>query len=63
MERETSKYGTNFTESEALLAVIAEDYGHAWLLIGDMSGYEKKSLASACEQLSQMCWRVNPRGT
>jgi hypothetical protein len=54
MEREISKYGTNFTESEMLLAVMNEDDNHVWTLLKDMLPGEQIHLALACQRLARM---------
>jgi hypothetical protein len=47
-------YGTNFTESEILLAVINEDEDYAWSLIGGMMPGERVRLALSCSRLARM---------
>ena len=54
MDREYKKYDTNFTESEILLAVIAEDIDHARQLISTMLPGEKWSLRHAVHALSDL---------
>lgn len=50
------KYGTPFTESEALLAVTAEDAAEAQRIINEMLPNERRALMRACDMLSSMCW-------
>lgn len=57
-----SKYGTSFTESEALLSVINEDTDNAQRLISDMLPHERRALIKACDELSSMLWIRNRDG-
>lgn len=49
-----SAYGTNFTETEALLAVQSGDETHAQRLLSDMTTFELQGLADACQKLRSM---------
>lgn len=52
---EHKKYGTQFTESEALLAIQADDRAHASWLVGQMLPKEKTELAIAAARLARLC--------
>jgi hypothetical protein len=54
-EREHSKYGTRFQESEALLAVGSNDKEHAYAILADMLPGELSVLARDCQTLARMC--------
>lgn len=54
MDREYKKYGTHFTETEALLVVQQWDDTHAEALINEMTQGERMVLARACDRLARM---------
>jgi hypothetical protein len=56
------KYGTSFTESEALLAIINEDSEHAEKIVNDMLPNERRLLVMACDELSAMAFIKNRDG-
>lgn len=58
MERDYKKYGTNFLETEMVLAVTVEDYDHVWLLINELKPNEKVQFISELEQLVSMIRRT-----
>lgn len=49
------KYGTSFQESEALLAITAEDAPHALSVVKTMSDMEVWALKLAADELASMC--------
>lgn len=48
-------YGTNYTETEALLAVQSEDEDEARRIIDDMLPGERRRLAAAASRLASLC--------
>lgn len=58
MADNSSKYGTQFTESEALLAVQEKDNEYARELISGMLPGERFNLAAAAYDLAILCERV-----
>lgn len=61
MSTETTNYGTRFTESEAILAVINDDPYRLAELIEDMLPGEREALAQAAETLHDTLWDVAGR--
>ena len=56
-----SGYGTRFTESEALLAILSEDPGTARRIVAEMLPGERRALTQAAEELARLC-RYHPSG-
>lgn len=53
---------TNFIESNALLAVQADDVDEARRLVRDMLPGERRLLANACDVLRRLCLYVDVSG-
>jgi len=56
MEPDHKKYGTDFIESEALLAITQDDWNHARSLVQGLLPNERLELANAAETLAHMCY-------
>jgi hypothetical protein len=52
----TNTYGTNFVESEAILAAQADDADTLARLVADMLPGERRSLALAATSLTNVLW-------
>lgn len=56
-----SVYGTNFLETEAILAAQDDNHGELSRLVEQMLPGERASLAHAAERLANVCREVNTR--
>lgn len=51
----SGRFGTNFTETEALLAVSVDDIGAAEEILSEMYPGELEKLARNARELAEMC--------